>query len=244
MKACVAGATGAIGRLVVNGLAKDRRCAKVQVIVRVEKPAAFWFLSDAEFAKVEQVVAPDVAKLDASKITACDVGFCCIGLYAADGVKEPYFREIEVGCNTVAAEAMKAAGAKKLCYLSGAGVTGKGIMFSRVKGAAEVSLREVALRDGVASAATFACFRPPGIMDRPGRRVYGVMESCVNSSARWLLNTNMMVRAEDVAWAMMRFAFADPGTTKEIYEASDIKAEAQHFEVEQGLEKTTYKLGM
>ena len=79
MKACVAGATGAIGRLVVNGLAKDRRCVKVQVIVRAEKPAAFWFLSDAEFAKVEQVVAPDVAKLDASKITACDVGFCCIG---------------------------------------------------------------------------------------------------------------------------------------------------------------------
>ena len=71
MKACVAGATGAIGRLVVNGLAKDRRCVKVQVIVRAEKPAAFWFLSDAEFAKVEQVVAPDVAKLDASKITAC-----------------------------------------------------------------------------------------------------------------------------------------------------------------------------
>ena len=93
MKACVAGATGAIGRLVVNGLAKDRRCVKVQVIVRAEKPAAFWFLSD-EFAKVEQVRAPDVAKLDASKITACDVGFCCIGLYAADGVKEPYFERL------------------------------------------------------------------------------------------------------------------------------------------------------
>ena len=30
---------------------------------------------------------------------------------------------------------------------------------------------------------------------------------------------------------MLRFAFAEPGTTKEIYEASDIKAEAQHFEV-------------
>ena len=87
----------------------------MQVIAACGRSGEAQFLSDGA-CEVEQVVAPDVAKLDASKITACDVGFRCIGLYAADGVKA-LLREIEVGCNTVAAEAMKAAGAKKMLPL-------------------------------------------------------------------------------------------------------------------------------
>ena len=226
------GATGAIGRLVVNALAKDARIAKVTAIVRGEKDAAFWFLDANEWTKVEQLVLLDVSTVERIK---CDLGFCCIGLYAANGTKEAYFREVEVGVNTKAAAAMREGGCRRCCYLSGAGVTGKGMLFSRVKGAAEVSLRDVGFE-------VFSCFRPPGIMDRPGKRVYGPPESFINSSMRWLLRTSMFVRAEDVAWAMLSFSFSD--APRPVYEARAIKAEAKAFECEQKLTKTRYRLGM
>merc|ERR1712087_375174 len=124
---------------------------------------------------------------------------------------------------------MKAGGARRCCYLSGAGVTGKGMMFSRVKGAAEQAL-------GCVGFETFACFRPPGIMDRPGKRVYGPPESCLNSSCRFMLNTNQFVRAEDVAWAMVCCSFSD--APLQIYEVSDIKAAAKAYQAEQKLTKT------
>ena len=161
-RAAVFGASGAMGRCVVNSLARDDRIGTVVAVVRTEQPAAFWFLEgDPAWAKVEVLVVPDITQTPTIR---CDFGFCCIGVYT--GVPEAKFREVEVGLNTKAAEAMKAGGARRCCYLSGAGVTGKGMLFSRVKGAAEAALRGLGFE-------SFACFRPPGIMDRPGRRVYG-----------------------------------------------------------------------
>ena len=45
---------------------------------------------------------PDVSQTPTIR---CDFGFCCIGVYT--GVPEAKFREVEVGLNTKAAEAMK-----------------------------------------------------------------------------------------------------------------------------------------
>tara|TARA_B100000768_G_C11213298_1_gene347002 strand:- start:471 stop:797 length:327 start_codon:yes stop_codon:yes gene_type:complete len=77
---------------------------------------------------VEVLVLPDVSQTPTIR---CDFGFCCIGVYT--GVPEAKFREIEVGLNTKAAEAMKAGGARRCCYLSGAGVTGTGIVLKTAK---------------------------------------------------------------------------------------------------------------
>ena len=107
-------------------------------------------------------------------------------------------------------------------------------MFSRVKGAAERELRGIGFEH-------FASFRPPGIMDRPGRAAYGCIEHCMNKMCRCCLSCgNLMVRAEDVAWAMVRFAFSRE--TMDIYEAGDIKREARAFQDEQDFAPTRFRL--
>ena len=104
-RAAVFGASGAMGRCVVNSLARDDRIGSVVAVVRTEQPAAFWFLEgDPAWAKVEVLVVPDITQTPTIR---CDFGFCCIGVYT--GVPEAKFREVEVGLNTKAAEAMKAA---------------------------------------------------------------------------------------------------------------------------------------
>ena len=237
--AAIVGASGAIGRLVVNVLAKDARVSKVTAVVRSKQAAAFWFLTEgsSEWAKVEQLVVPDLKDLPTT--LACDVGFCCIGLYAANAPAEAYFEEVEVGLNTKAAEAMKAGGCQRCCYLSGAGVApGKKFpMFSRVKGKAEASLQQVGFTH-------FATFRPPGIMDRVGKRVYGPPESLINSCCRCCLSTKMFVRAEDVAWAMVHFSFVPADSVREVFEVGHIKSAARTFAAEQQLSPTRYQLGM
>ena len=103
-RAAVFGASGAMGRCVVNSLARDDRIGTVVAVVRTEQPAAFWFLEgDPAWAKVEVLVVPDISQTPTIR---CDFGFCCIGVYT--GVPEAKFREVEVGLNTKAAEAMKA----------------------------------------------------------------------------------------------------------------------------------------
>lgn len=236
--AVIVGASGACGRLVVNVLAKDTRISKITAVVRSEQPAAFWFLEgSAEWAKVELLVVPDLKNLPAK--LEYDIGFCCIGLYSANKPTEAFFEEVEVGLNTKAAEAMKAGGCQRCCYLSGAGVapSKKFPMFSRVKGKAEASLKQVGLPN-------FATFRPPGIMDRVGKRVYGPPESVINSCCRCCLSTSAFVRAEDIAWAMVQYSFAPADGVREIYEAGDIKAAAKAFAIEQQLSPTRYQLGM
>ena len=155
-RAAVFGASGAMGRCVVNSLARDDRIGTVVAVVRTEQPAAFWFLEgDPAWAKVEVLVVPDITQTPTIR---CDFGFCCIGVYT--GVPEAKFREVELGLNTKAAEAMKAGGARRCCYLSGAGVTGKGMLFSRVKGAAEAALRSLQDAD-LAGLRDASAHRPP-----------------------------------------------------------------------------------
>ena len=132
---------------------------------------------------------------------------------------------------------MKAGGAECCAYLSGQGAGKKRPMFSRVKGATEDEL--AAMGFGL-----FATFRPPGIMDRPGEPVYGCVESCMNSMRCCLRCGSLMVRAQDIAWAMLAFSFAPTDSTQPIYEAKDIKRVAQEFQVQQNLTPTRYRLGM
>lgn len=52
-RAAVFGASGSMGRCVVNSLARDGRIGTVVAVVRTEQPAAFWFLEgDPAWAKV------------------------------------------------------------------------------------------------------------------------------------------------------------------------------------------------
>ncbi len=237
--AAVVGASGAIGRLVVRALANDSRVGRVLAVVRSAAPgkaAGFWFLDgdSPAWAKVEVKLVPDVAQLD--EPLPCDIGFCCIGLYTGNVKSEATFRAVEVGLNGKAARAMKAGGATRCCYLSGAGAGGSAPMFSRVKGAAEQELRSIGFD-------AFASFRPPGIMDRPGKTAYGCVEHCLNKMCRCCLSCcNLFVRAEDVAWAMLRFSFAPAAELMETYEAGDIKREALALQAEQNLTKTRFRL--
>ena len=56
-RAAVYGASGAMGRCVVNTLARDPRIGTVIAVVRTEHPAAFWFLEgDPAWAKVTYII--------------------------------------------------------------------------------------------------------------------------------------------------------------------------------------------
>eukprot|EP00004_Rigifila_ramosa_P027835 TRINITY_DN9209_c0_g1_i1.p1 TRINITY_DN9209_c0_g1~~TRINITY_DN9209_c0_g1_i1.p1 ORF type:complete len:250 (-),score=53.16 TRINITY_DN9209_c0_g1_i1:7-756(-) len=236
-RAVVVGATGSVGRMLVKTLALDPRVARVTAAVRkLREPgsvAAFYLLGDQPEAagKVQEVAVDYAALSDAPTAGGVfeghDIGFSGLGIYTAAAQSEAHFREVEVTANMRAAKAMRLGGVGRFAYLSGQGVTQTpGCLtpqFSRVKGEAERRLQtEVGFE-------RCTVVRPAGIYDRPeGSTPAHALEGFMNNRMRFLLNTSVGIKCEEVAQAMVHSALAGEPVAP-ILENNDIRATAAAY---------------
>uniref|UniRef100_A0A7S1ZP53 NAD(P)-binding domain-containing protein n=1 Tax=Trieres chinensis TaxID=1514140 RepID=A0A7S1ZP53_TRICV len=243
-KAIVAGATGSVGRLVVQTLVGDSRVEHVTAVVRKEVPSErakeLWGETNG---KVTQL-AVDFKKLkdeagsgemtDAAKsaFDGSDAFITCLGVYSSKA-SEKEMDEIEGSFNAALAKIAKDAGAKRGAYLSGDGVKqptleGKAFAkFGRAKGRAEETLA------GIFTEGHLAC-RPGAIFERPGPPVYGAMEKLFD---KWpfekMKKTNMGIVASDIAKAMVQGSLFDDDKTVEgntIWPNKTLKEVARRYE--------------
>lgn len=235
----VAGATGSVGRLVVQTCLSDPRIEKVTAIVRKTVPAdkveTLW--GSKHIPKLTQVQV-DYTKLDVNDITlkeafkGTNAFITCLGLYSG-GATEAEMDLVEGKYNSILATIAHDAGAMRGGYLSGQGVKqpsteGRAFaMFGRTKGRAEEALAGIfnGPSEGHVSA------RPAAIFDRPGEPVYGVFEGVLGcwpfSSLR---ETRFGISAHDIARGMVQGSLFDDKTGNVIWENEEIKEAARRYE--------------
>ena len=240
-KAIVAGATGSVGRLIVQTCLKDSRIAQVTAVVRKpvddDKAQELWGTSHS--SKLKQVPV-DFATLnmDDTKVLNAfegnDAFLTGMGVYSSNS-SEAEMTKVEVDSNKMLASLAHQGGAKRGAYLSGQGVKqpkdGRALaMFARVKGRAEEELAQIF--------DSHVSVRPGGIFDRPGPPVYGaVVEGLLHSwPLKNLKNTQFGISAHDIAKGMVQGALFDDdkvvaGNT--VWENNTIREAARRYEQQQ-----------
>ncbi|CAJ1965787.1 unnamed protein product [Cylindrotheca closterium] len=241
-KAVVAGATGSVGRLIVQTCIEDPRIEKVTAVVRrtvsSEKAEELWGSSDS--SKLSQLVVDypsltvDDAKLKEG-FQGCDAFLTGLGVYSGN-TNRAKMESAEIKHNSILAKVAHEAGAKRGSYLSGQGVLqpkreGKSrIMFAQIKGQAEETLAGIFIGDDEAHVSV----RPGGIFDRPGPPVYGFFDAML---AKWplkkLKETKYGISANDIAKGMVQGALFDDSETVKgntVWENNTIKEAARRYE--------------
>ena len=243
-KVVVAGATGSVGRLVVQTCLNDSRIEAVTALVRKQKSTEdaekLWGASSSSSSssKLTQIEV-DFSSLDTnneslkSAFQGMNAFITGLGLYSGKST-EPEMDKVEREYNTILANIAHEAGATRGAYLSGQGVKqptkeGKAYaMFGRVKGRAEESLANIFNGQSECHVSV----RPGAIFDRPGEPVYGAMESFMG---KWplskLRDTKFGITAIDIAKGMVHGSlFDDTVEGNVIWENEDIKKAARRYE--------------
>lgn len=132
MRAGLIGATGLVGRNVLQQLLADADCEVVRVWARREAP-----LSDAKL-DWRQI---DFDALDRqADCTALDVVFCCLGTTTAKAGKTG-LEKVDLNYVVTCAQAAKAAGVPRFCVVSSLGANcASPVHYSRTKGRMESAL--------------------------------------------------------------------------------------------------------
>ena len=128
--AIVAGATGLVGRVVVDTLLADAAIGAVHVLVRAERPD--W----RKRAGLTQHVV-DYRK-GLTILPAVDDAYCCLGTTIKVAGSQEAFRAVDFDAALAFARAAQAAGATRMGLVSALGADPKsGVFYNRVKGEAE-----------------------------------------------------------------------------------------------------------
>jgi uncharacterized protein YbjT (DUF2867 family) len=130
----VAGATGLIGKQIIELLLSDKRYRHVLALVR--QPLAL------HHDKLEQRVV-DWKKLD-QQIISADHVFCCLGTTIKKVKTKEAFREVDFTFPVALAKATKAGGANTFVLISALGADPtSSVFYNRVKGEAEEAIRNI-----------------------------------------------------------------------------------------------------
>eukprot|EP00980_Cylindrotheca_fusiformis_P020175 scaffold7250_cov131-Cylindrotheca_fusiformis.AAC.4 len=250
-KVVIAGATGSVGRLLVQTCLKDPRVDSVTAVVRNaisnDQAEQLWGIAATDTAsqkktpsKLTQVLVdfpsldPEDAKLK-ERFQGADAFLSGLGLYSGKST-ETEMDLVEGQYNRKLATIVKEAGATRGAYLSGQGVKqpsteGRAMaMFGRVKGRAEEGLAAVFSGENQAHVSA----RPGAIFDRPGEPVYGRLETMLgNWPFSKLKETRFGISAPDIAKGMVQGALFDgqshvKGNT--IWDNEDIRQAARRYE--------------
>jgi uncharacterized protein YbjT (DUF2867 family) len=128
--ALLAGATGLVGREVLQGLLADDGVAAVHVLAR--RPL------EITHPKLQAHVV-DFAALPA--LPACDEAYLALGTTIKVAGSQPAFRAVDYEANLAVARAAQAAGARRLGVVSAMGADARSsIFYNRVKGELEGAL--------------------------------------------------------------------------------------------------------
>jgi len=238
----VAGATGSVGRLIVQTCLGDPRIDKVIAIVRktipAEKAEDLWGSNNTTGLTQVQVDYPSLEDDNKNatlrdSLKGANAFITGLGLYSGKST-EAEMDLVEGKYNSQLATIAHEAGATRGAYLSGQGVKqpateGRAFaMFGRAKGRAEETLAGVfsGPSEGHVSA------RPAAIFDRPGAPVYGIFDTVLG---RWpfssLRDTNFGISANDIAKGMVQGALFDSECGNIILENKGIKEAARRYDM-------------
>lgn len=195
--ALVAGATGLVGRALLNKLLDDGAYATVKVIGRTlpaaRPPKLHFILSDFS----------DLEKLGA-QLAADDV-FCCLGTTLRRAGSKPAFERVDYHMVVELARAAKKAGAKKFLVISAAGSSLRSPSFySRVKARMEQAVGDAGLE-------TVHLLRPSLLLGdraefRPGEWLAQLLSPLLSRLLDGPLKKYRPISAEAVAEAMLQLA--------------------------------------
>lgn len=197
MKALVIGATGAVGKDLVEQLLKDESFERVDVFVRreVKVPSSKLVLHVVDFDHPETW----------SELLTGDVLFSCLGTtIKAAGSQEAQWK-VDYTYQYEAAKAARGNGVGKMVLVSSVGADSKSkIFYSRMKGQLDEDVQKLGFP---------ACFilRPPFLIrkgsDRFGEKAGVAMLKCFNAIG--LMRSWKPMPTEEVAAAMIRIAKSD-----------------------------------
>ena len=194
MKALVIGATGAVGKDLVEQLLKDESFERVDVFVRREVKVPFSKL-------VPHVVDFDYPEAW-SEFLFGDVLFSCLGTTIKAAGSQDAQWKVDYTYQYEAAKAARGNGVQKYVLVSSIGASSKSkIFYSRMKGALEGAVKELGFS---------GCFilQPPSLIrkgsDRFGEKAGVALLKCFNAIG--LMRSWKPMPTEEVAAAMIRLA--------------------------------------
>lgn len=195
--ALIAGATGLIGRKLMEQLLGDERYAVVRVLTR--RPLS------VTHPKLE-ILLGDLDRLDrfGEELKADDV-YCCLGTTMRQAGSKAAFEQVDYHLVVKLARAVHALGAKQFLVISSLSANARSpVYYSRVKGRMEKALREVGFR-------SLHILRPSlllGARDelRLGEALAQRLMPLFSPLLRGRLTMYRPIRGEDVASAMRRLA--------------------------------------
>ena len=191
--ALVAGATGLVGREILQGLLADRGVAAVHVLAR--RPLGF------EHPKLT-AHAVDFARLP--PLPAVDEAYLALGTTIKVAGSQAAFRAVDFDANLAVAQAARAAGASRLGLVSAMGADARSsIFYNRVKGELEQALAGLGYEGLVVARPSLLV----GDREALGQPVRGG-EKWGEAVSRWLrpvIPANYRpILARDVAQALLR----------------------------------------
>lgn len=196
-RAVVAGATGLVGRALVDELLADGRYAEVTTIGRRAL--------DARHERLRQRVLDLSQTVPADVPEGATVAFCCLGTTIKTAGSQDAFRRVDHGLALRFARACRDAGVASFHVVSAVGAdAGSRVFYSRVKGEMERDVRALAFP-------TTCVYRPSLLLGerserRPGERAGMVAARALDPLLRGPLGKYRAVPAATVARAMARHA--------------------------------------
>lgn len=131
--AAVAGATGLIGRALIDALLAERSVGAVHALVRSRSPVL------GALAGVQQIVVDYGAELPA--LPPLDDAYCCLGTTIAAAGSQAAFRAVDHDAVITFARAARSAGATRLAVVSALGAdAASSVFYNRVKGEMEAAI--------------------------------------------------------------------------------------------------------
>jgi len=191
--ALLAGATGLVGRAILQGLLSDDSVAAVHVLAR--RPL------ELRSPKLSVHVV-DFTALPA--LAPVDEAYLALGTTIKAAGSQPAFRAVDFDANLAVAKAARAAGARRLGLVSAMGADGRSsIFYSRVKGELEQALDDLGYEGIVVARPSMLA----GDREALGQPVRGG-ELLALRLSRWLRplipRNYRSIQAADVARALLR----------------------------------------
>lgn len=197
--AWLAGATGLVGRALLDLLLDEDRVGRVTAVTR--RPTG------RSHPKLDELVT-DLGRLeDELEGRVATHVFCCLGTTIAAAGSEAAFRRVDLEYPLRLARAARKAGARKFLVVTSMGADPRSRLFySRVKGELEVELDTVGIPE-------LHVFRPSLLLGerterRPGERLAMALARPAQALLVGPLRKFRPIRAEQVARAMLKVALA------------------------------------
>lgn len=202
--ALVAGATGLIGRALIERMLAERSVGAVHALVRNPTPAL------SMLSGVNQVIVDYARGLP--ELPVADDAFCCLGTTIKVAGSQAAFRAVDDDAVVAFARAARAAGATRFGVVSALGANPKsGVFYNRVKGEMEAAVMAlgfdsvIIVRPSLLLGDRAALDQPVRAGERLAARVAGPLGALIPKSVR-------PIEAGTVARALLRAMLqAEPG---------------------------------